>query len=149
MEPIAVGFMIMIGAAALTGVVIGAIGGAVTWRLGANLALGGLLTACGLLLVFVADEWGNLVWLRAKFTWGAPSMALTFLLASLSARWLQARTSLRRAWTALAAFGFALILGLLNLKLLGLSLRAPLLAALEAGVCLIILLIQSRRLAQH
>jgi hypothetical protein len=65
MEPIAVGFMVLVGTAALLGVVVGAIGGAVAW-------------------------------------------------ASVSARWL----------------------------------RAPLLAALGAGVCLILLLIRGRRL-QH
>jgi hypothetical protein len=73
-------------------------------------------------------------------------MALTFLVASVSARWLQARTTLRPTWTALAAFGVALSLGLLNLRLVGLSLRAPLLAALGAGVCLLLLLIWGRRL---
>jgi len=40
MEPIAVGFMVLVGTAALLGAVVGAIGGAVTWRVGANLALG-------------------------------------------------------------------------------------------------------------
>jgi hypothetical protein len=75
-------------------------------------------------------------------------MALTFLVASVSARWLQARTTLRPTWAALAAFGVALSLGLLNLSLFGLSLRAPLLAALGAGVCLILLLIRGRR-RQH
>src|ERR1051325_6792760 len=148
MEPIAVGFMIMIGTAALMGVVVGAIGGAVAWRLGANLAFGGLLTACALLVVLVAEGSGSLVWLRAKIIWAAPSMALAFLIAFLSASWLQARTTLRPTWAALAAFGIALSLGLLNLKLLGINLRAPLLTALGAGVCLILLLIQGRRLAQ-
>jgi hypothetical protein len=38
----------------------------------------------------------------------------------------------------------ALGLGLLNLRLFGLSLRAPLLAALGAGVCLILLTIRDR-----
>src|SRR6476620_5961638 len=96
MEPIAVGFMILVGTAALLGAVVGAIGGAVTWRVGANLALGALLTAGALLLVLVADGSGSLAWLRPKLTWGAPSMAFTFLVASVSARWLQARTTLGR-----------------------------------------------------
>jgi hypothetical protein len=37
MEPIAVGFMVMVGTAALLGVVVGAIGGAVAWRVGVSL----------------------------------------------------------------------------------------------------------------
>jgi hypothetical protein len=148
MEPIAVGFMILIGTAALIGVVVGAIGGAVTWRVGGNLALGGLLTACALVGVLIAEGEGSMTWLRAKLTWGAPSMALTFLLAWLSARWLQARTTLGPNWTALAAFGIALSLGLLSLKLFGISPRTPLLAGLGACVCLI-LLIRSRGLVQR
>ena len=41
MEPIAVGFLILIGTAALIGVVVGVIGGAVVWRARSNLVLGG------------------------------------------------------------------------------------------------------------
>jgi hypothetical protein len=145
MEPIAVGFMILVGTAAFIGAVVGAIGGAITWRVGANLALGALLTAGALLLVLVAEGDGRVTWLSAKLTWGAPSMAFTYLAASASGRWFQARTTLRRTGTALAAFAVALSLGLLSLRLFGLSLRAPLLAALGAGVCLILLLIRDRR----
>src|SRR5262245_4558014 len=139
MEPVAAGFMVLVGTAALIGAVVGAIGGAVTWRLGANLALGGLLTAVGLLLALLAEGDGSLTWLRPRLTWGVPSMAFTFLLATASARWLQARTTLGRNATAAAAFAVALSLGLVSLRLFGLSLRAPMLAALGAGVCLIIL----------
>jgi hypothetical protein len=53
MAPIAFGFMILIGAAAVLGVVVGAIGGAVVW--------------------------------------GIPPLSLAFLIASISARWLEAR----------------------------------------------------------
>lgn len=71
-------------------------------------------------------------------------MAFTFLMASVSARWLQARTRLGRTGTATAAFAVALSLGLLTLRLFGLSLRAPILAALAAGVCLTVLAIYDR-----
>ena len=43
---IAVGFLVLIGAAAVLGVLVGAIGGAVAWRLRMNLAVGVALTAC-------------------------------------------------------------------------------------------------------
>jgi hypothetical protein len=97
MEPIAVGFMVLVGPAALLGVVVGA----------------------------GTDVPGRFLFRRVGFRHARP---------------------LRPAWTALAAFGVALSLGLLNLSLFGLSLRAPLLAALGAGVCLILLLIRGRRL---
>jgi hypothetical protein len=144
MEPIAAGFMVLVGTAALIGAVVGAIGGAVSWRVGANLALGSLLTAVALLLVLAAEGGVSSSWLRGRLTWGVPSMAFTFLAASVSARWLATRTTLGRTGTALAAFAVALILGLLSLRLFGLSLRPPMLAASGAGVCLILLVIHDR-----
>jgi hypothetical protein len=56
MEPIAVGFMVLVGTAALLGVVVGAIGEAVAWRVGISLPLGGLVTGA-LFVVLVAEEW--------------------------------------------------------------------------------------------
>jgi hypothetical protein len=61
MEPIAVGFMVLVGTAALLGVVVGAIGGAVAWRVGVSLPLGGLLTAGAFLAVLVAEQRGSLL----------------------------------------------------------------------------------------
>ena len=144
MEPIAVGFMVLVGTAAFIGVVVGAIGGAVAWRLGTSRALGGLLTAGGLLVVLVAEGDGSLTWLRPKLTWGVPWMAFTFLVASASARWLQGRTTLSRNAMAAVAFAVALILGLSSLRLVGLSLRAPLLATVGVGGWLILLAIRDR-----
>ena len=144
MEPIAVGFMVLVGTAGLIGAVGGAIGGAVTWRLGAGLVLGALLTVAALLLVLVAEGSGSLVWLRAKLAWGVPAMAFTFLLASLSARWLESRSRLPRTGTAVAAFAVALSLGFLSLRLFGLNRRTPILTALAAGACLGVLAIYDR-----
>lgn len=72
-------------------------------------------------------------------------MAFTFLVASVSARWLETRTMLRRTGTATAAFAVALSLGLLSPRLFGLSLQAPVFAAVGAGACLILLAIHDRR----
>src|SRR5262245_65399719 len=105
MAPVGYGFLILIFTAALTGVVVGAIAGAVVWRLRCNLALGGLVTACLFPLVLIAEAYGNVYWLRAKIIWGAPSAALTFLVCSIAARWLEARTALRAMWIALTAGG--------------------------------------------
>ena len=115
MAPVGYGFLILIFTAAFVGVVVGAIAGAVVWRLRCNLALGALVTACTLPLALVVEAYGSVYWLRAKLIWGAPSAALTFLICSIAARWLEARTPLRPMWIALAACGLALGAGLLYL----------------------------------
>jgi len=86
----AVGFMVLVGTAAAMGVLVGTIGGAVVWRLRGNLALGGVLTGCAYLLVLIVDHHEDFLWLRAKLTWGVPSMTLAFLICAVSARWLEA-----------------------------------------------------------
>jgi len=150
MAPIAYGFLILIGAAATLGAFVGAIGGAVVWRLRMNVLLGGLLTACALILAFIADHPEDQTWLRAKLIWGVPSMTVTFLVCTVAARWLEVRTALRPIWTALAAFGVALSLGVLYLLLFRYSPKAPLVVAPGAVLCLILilLLMRGRRLAR-
>ena len=66
MAPVGYGFLLLIFTAALVGVVVGAIAGAVVWRLRCNLALGGLLTACVLPLVLVAEAYGSVYWLAPR-----------------------------------------------------------------------------------
>ena len=73
-------------------------------------------------------------------------MTLAFLICSVSAPWLEARTGLRPTRAALAAFGFSLGVGLLHLLTFRVSLRAPLVSALAADLCLILLLMHNRRL---
>lgn len=141
MEPIAVGFMILVAGASFIGVVVGAIGGAVLWRLRIGVVVGGVLTAFAYLLVLILEHHEDLVFLRAKLTWGAPSMSLSFLICSVSATWLEARTKLRPTWIALAALGFSLGVGFLYLLLFRVSMGAPLVAALAGDICLILLLI--------
>jgi hypothetical protein len=144
-EPIAVGFMVLVGAAAFMGVVVGAIGGAVVWRLGSGLVLGVVLTACAYLLVLIADYHEDFVFLGTKLIWGVPSMTVAFLLSSVFASWLEVRTTLRRKGVALAAFGFGLGLGFLYLLLFRIGMGAPLVAAPIVDIGLIILLIRNRR----
>ena len=95
MEPFAVGFMILVAGAAFLGVVVGAIGGAVVWRLRGGLVLGIALTACAYLLALILEHHEDFIFLRAKLAWGIPSMSVSFLIGSVSARWLEARTRLR------------------------------------------------------
>lgn len=148
MSPLAAAGMVMVGAAVLVGFLVGAIGGAIACRLRSNLALGGLLTAGAYLLVLVAERPGDFRWLARELIWGAPSMALAYLICAVSARWLEARTALRRNWAMLAAFGFTLCMGVLYLLLFRLHPWAPLLAALAADVLLTVLLMRSRMLVR-
>ena len=151
MAPVAYGFLILLFTAALTGVVVGAIAGAAVWRLRCNLALGALVTACLFPLVLVAEAYGNVYWLHAKLIWGAPPAALTFLICSISARWLEARTALRPLWIAFAACGLALSAGFLYLSWFKHQLLSPqgawspLLPVLTADIVLLVVLLLTRR----
>ena len=151
MAPVGYGFLFLIFTAALTGVVVGAVAGAVVWRFRFNLALGGLVTACVLPLVLVAEAYGSVYWLRVKIIWGAPSAALTFLICSIAARWLEARTALRPSWIALAACVLALGLGMLYLAWFKFRLLSPhgrwgpLPPVLAADVVLLVVLLLTRR----
>ena len=151
MAPVGYGFLNLLFTGALVGVIVGAIAGAVVLRLRCNLALGALVTAGLFPLVLVAEAYGNVYWLRAKLIWGAPSAALTFLICSISARWLEVRTALSPLSIALAACGLALGMGLLYLawfKHLLLSppgAWSPLLPVLTAHVVLLVVLVLTRR----
>ena len=140
MEVFAVGFMVIVITAALTGVVAGALGGALAWRLRGDLLRGSLLTVCLWVLFLVLERAGDILWLRAKLSWGLPSLAVTFLVSSATARGLESRTALRPVWITLAAFGAGLGLGYAYLLSFRLGLRVPLLTALGASAVLLLLL---------
>jgi hypothetical protein len=149
MEPIAAGFMVSIAAAAVLGIVVGAIGGAVVRRLRMNFVLGVFLTACAYLLALIEENDGRVLWLKAELVWGTPSMMLAFLISLIAARWLEARTKLRPIWTTLAAFGVALTLGFLYLLTFRLSLTAPPVIGLVADAGLLLLLVLSRKIIRN
>jgi hypothetical protein len=56
MAPIAAGFQVLVTTAAMMAVIVGAIGGAVVWRMRINLLLGGFLTVCVYFLLEVAES---------------------------------------------------------------------------------------------
>ena len=141
MAPVAYGFLILIAGAAVAGVAVGALGGAIGWWLKIHILLGALGTVCLFFVVLALDQ-GSLQWLNAKVTWGTPPMALTFLISTAVARWLEMGIRLRPVWAALVAFITALIAGALCLKLFPLSIWAPVVAALGASVCLILVLMR-------
>lgn len=148
MAPIAFGFLILIAAAAVLGVLAGALGGAVVWWARINLLVGGLLAFGAFALVLVLEGEGDQTWMRAKLIWGTPSFVIAFLLCRLTARWLEMRTTLRRGWISLLGFLAAVGLGALYLLLFRIDPKAPLYAAPPAAALLIGLLIWSRRPAR-
>ena len=147
MEPVAAGFLILIGAAGVLGVLTGAIGGALAWRLRLHLLLGALLTALAFVLFLFIDHGGRLAWIRAELAFGLPPMVFAFLTASIASRWLALRSSLRPTWTAVAAFGIAMVTGALCLLLFRIGPAALLTGAISADVLLLlVLLLMTRRL---
>jgi hypothetical protein len=143
-EPLAVGFILSIGTAALIGIFVGALGGAVVWRLRMNLLWGGLLTAIAFVVCLILENGGRTLFMKAEFMWGTPALILAFLLISLLAPWLASRIKLRPTWTGLIALLLVLVFGFMYLFLFRLNLAAPLWVALGADVCLLFLLIRNR-----
>src|SRR6185295_14545026 len=136
MEPIAYGFMITVAAASVMGVAVGALGGAGAWRARIHIAYGALLTGCAYVLLLIADHHGRLFWLPAELTWGAPLLAMVYLVSSLAAREVAARTRMGRTWTALVSFCVALVAGLSYMLLFRIDMRAPIrwAWAIDAGL---------------
>lgn len=147
MEPIAFGFMRTIAGAAVLAVLVGALGGAIVWRTRLHLALGTLLTVCAYVLLLIADHHGRLFWLHAELTWGAPILALTFLVGSLAARWIGANSRWRRTWVALVSFSVALLVGLSYMFLFRIDMQAPLRWAWVIDAGLVLLLLRSGKRA--
>lgn len=141
MEPIAYGFMVTVAGASVMGVAVGALGGACAWRGGIHVVLGGLLTALVYLLLLIADDHGRLFWLRAELVWGAPLLAMGYLVSSIAARWVGAQKRLGRTWTALASFFVALVLGLSYMLLFRIDMQAPMRWAWVIDAGLVALLI--------
>ena len=144
MEPIAYGFMITVAGAAVMGVAVGALGGACVWRARMHIVMGALLTAAVYVLLLIADHHGRTFWLNAELTWGAPMLAMAYLIASLAARLVAARTRLRMTWTALVALSVALVAGLSYMLLFRIDMRAPIRWAWVIDAGLVVLLSLNR-----
>lgn len=144
MEPFAAGYLVMIGAAAVLGVFIGAIGGALGWRLRlTTLAL--VLSVLAFVLYLFIEHGGRHLWLGAELIFGLPPLLFAFLAASISARSLAGRTSLRPGWVALLAFGIANLAGALCLLLFRIGPGALLKGAISADLLILVLLVLMTR----
>lgn len=136
-----------IAGAAVLAVFVGALGGAIVWRARLHIALGALLTACAYVLLLIVDHHGRLFWLTAELNWGAPMLALTFLVGSLAGRWIGAHARWRSTLVALASFGVALVVGLSYMFLFRIDIQAPLRWAWVIDAGLVLLLLRSRKRA--
>lgn len=147
MEPIAAGFLRTIAGATVLAVFVGAVGSACVWRARIHIALGALLTACAYVLLLILDHHGRFFWLHAELTWGAPMLALTFLVGSLAARWIGVHARWRPTLVALLSFGVTLVVGLSYLFLFRLDMQAPLRWAWVIDAGLVLLLWRGRKRA--
>jgi hypothetical protein len=124
----------MIAALVVMAVMVGAVGGAIAWAVGAGLLWGGILTVGAFLAATVLVESYSL---KAATLLGLPLLVLAFLIAWLTARYLEARAKFRRIAAALLALGAALVVGFLCLLLGRIELLAPVWVAASADGCLI------------
>ena len=126
------------------GVALGALGGACVWRARIHILVGALLTAAIYVLLLIADHHGRTFWLSAELTWGTPMLAMGYLVSSLAAGWVAARTRLGRTWSALVSLCVALVVGLSYMLLFRIDMRAPIAWAWAIDTVLVVLLILSR-----
>jgi hypothetical protein len=142
MEPLGVAGYVMVAAAAVLAVILGALGGAIAWALKRSLLWVALLVAGG---YFAAEVLLGSSSVAPAAVIGIPPLILTLLTSWLTARYLQVRASFRRIPATLVGLGSALLLGFLWGFLFRLGLWAPVSVALAADACLIVLFYRSRK----
>lgn len=145
MEVVANGFKILTASVVVTAVTIGALSGAVAWRIKNGLILGGL-SALGVYFLAVAMSLNLLSWFKLVLLFGVPPLIMTFLISYLTALHLKAHGKLCPLWASLAALGGALILGILYGFLFRVGFEVPIWTALGVDACLILLAVRRRRL---
>jgi hypothetical protein len=142
MEPVAVAGYVTVAANAVLAIILGALAGAIAWAVNRSLLWVGL-SAAGIYLAGTVLLGSSR--LAAAAVVGMPPLLLTLLISWLTARYLEARASVKRIWATPVALCGALLLGFLWLLLFRLGFRTPVLVALAADVGLIVLLFRARR----
>lgn len=138
MGPVAAAGYLALTSAFLDAVMVGAFAGAIAWAVKRNplwlglLLAGGHLAATGVLASYS---------LKAATLFGIPALALSFLIAWLTACYLEVRAKWRRMWVIPAAICWALIAGVLCGFLFRLGLWAPPIFAVAADVILVLVLL--------
>ena len=146
MGPVGAAGLVMIAAAAVLAVILGAFAGAIAWAVQRGLLWAGLLAAAGYLATEVLLGSASPV---PALVIGMPPLILALLTSWLTARYLEARARFRRIWATLVALGCALLLGFLWGFSFRLGVWVAVALALAADACLIVLLYRSRKVDGH
>jgi len=147
MEVISNGFVILVAYVAMVAIIMGAVGGAIVWKIRGGLTRGSLSTA-GIYLLAAVPIIG-FPWLAVALIFGIPLLVLTFLITFLTAHHFETRANLHHILSILAAISTALIAGFLLLMLFRFNLWAPVWITLGADAYLILLVISERKVASQ
>ncbi len=142
MEPLAAAGYVMIAAAAVLAIGLGALAGAIAWLVRCSPVWPGLLAAGGYLVETVLL---NSAAPGPSIVIGFPPLLMTLLISWLFAGTLGTRARLGRPWAALAGSVCALVLGLLWSFSFRLGIWLPVSLALVADACLILLIVLRRK----
>ena len=139
MEPLAVAALVAIAAAATLAALTGIVAGAIAAAIRGSLVWVGPVAAAGYLAYMYFAESTRVA---AAAMIGLPPLVLTLLTCWLVASFLETRRKWRRPWAIAAAAGCALVVGVLDLMLFRVEIRAPSTVALVADAILIALAIR-------
>jgi hypothetical protein len=146
MEPVAFGFLATIVGTVVFAVVADALIGAVVWKLRFSFAWGCLGAGIYLVVTPPFVDFAFLAFGRLS----APPLIMTLLTSYLTARYVRVLHHVRAVWATIAALGCASILGAFYLflftHLFMTSFWKPILMAVGADACLLVLAIRSRHL---
>ena len=137
----------MAATAAMAALILGAMTGAVVWRLKSSLFLGGLLSLA--IFVLAATVFLGFRSLTVAVIYGIPALIMTFLISHLAANAWNVRLNMRALWATLAGIGTALVAALLYLLMLRFSALAAVWVALGADACLIPLAMRNRKVVSQ
>jgi len=143
MGAVAAGFYVTVAAAAIVALIIGAIHGAIFWRVRSGLALGSLVSL--VVYLVVAFAFFGIFTLGAIFC-GIIPLTLSFLSSYLIASYFNKSKGLRPIWSSIAAFSSSLAVGVLYMLSFRAGLWVPLVLGLVANGYLASLVIKSRGL---
>lgn len=141
MEPLVAYGYLLITTAALDGIFVGTVGGALAWVGKGRRLWILLLVALAYLVTVLRADYSP----KAGVVFGLPLLVLTFLISWLAASCIQAGTTLKWFWVAPLAACCSLVVAIAWMFLMRIDLRVPATAAAVADLLLIaVLLLRAR-----
>ena len=134
---------VTITAAMVWGVILGALGGAIAWRLRSGLIASGVVLISIYVLAIVVPD--GFFWLNLSLTFGVLPLAQSALVSRALAQYLEARQQWRPLWSGTGAVAGSLVAGWLCLWSRTLDTWAPNWVAGAVSACLLVLLLMTRR----